>query len=117
MNPRNDAAIGKCYAASWHLFDLVEDRMDEIWLCHGVVRMTAAPFELMGHAWIEGRIGPVLMVMDALYPSVAVPRERYYALGQIDPASVVRYDAKAKREMTLLHEHYGPWHEPLEDQP
>lgn len=112
MAYRNESAIGNCYESSLILFlNLQKQNQDGIrrLLCHGIAIQTIPPHIEMGHAWIEENWGGEWYVADALYPFNRVPREKYYELGKINPASVKRYTKQQSAHLAKQAESCGPW--------
>lgn len=114
---------GDCYenAANAVLFGLsgigALRRPEQLTLVHGQPRYKGEPAyegkrlvqsgDRYGHAWVESG-GMVFDVTTSMMP-YPFKAERYYELGDIDPAQCQRYTQDEVREMVLEHEHYGPW--------
>ena len=107
--------IGECYvyAAEWLCLPWSSPLGEEAGelpknakLVHGYPTLQTEPYAKYGHAWIE--VGN--KVYDPTHkPVVKMPKEAYYALGQIDPKECVSYSkaqAKWKLASTGI---YGPW--------
>lgn len=78
-------------------------------LCHGVPLGTGGEAKGLrfGHAWVE--VGD--MVIDRSNGhDVEMPRVLYYAIGNIEPERVRRYNWREAAERALSTEHSGPWH-------
>ena len=104
--------IGDCFQVNSRL----AEKHDGI-LCHGIVigtggEMFCLPFV---HAWVEPNDDFPLVLDHSNGRTIELPKELYYAMGQIDPAKVVRYTVQEMRRELLAHEHYGPWAEHLQD--
>src|SRR5437868_1568257 len=61
-----------------------------------------------GHAWVESG-GIVFDVTTSVNNPTLMDRERYYALGDIDPATCRYYTRDEVLKMLVRYEHYGPW--------
>src|SRR5690349_5860948 len=93
---------GLCYPNAFALLGaaVAAAGVNPVRLCHGIVRRTKPPHELMGHAWIELYTGcNAAVVIDHKFPDRPIPREQYYALGNIEPSSVRRYTAREARRL------------------
>lgn len=78
-------------------------------LVHGVVT-GQGPLKGMeyGHAWVEYQDE----VMDrANDKNFQMPREVYYAIGNIDPNQQHKYNSEEVMEMIMKYETWGPWEE------
>jgi hypothetical protein len=114
MNRRNDKARGHCYEAAYGL--MLNSPLictEKLFLCHGVAVQSVHPHQPMGHGWIEEyeQISRAWFVRDGLFPAVLIPKDRYYAIGKIDPEKVVRYSTAQARHLYKEHGHCGPWSE------
>lgn len=78
-------------------------------VCHGeATGQGAIEGVRFGHAWVE--------VDDTVFDfsnggSHVLPRDRYYALGEIDEKEVRRYTKDETLAWMLKTHHYGPWDE------
>jgi hypothetical protein len=84
----------------------------DLLLCHGrpVYRgsETPDPDGRFGHAWCETKDGEsVVDYSNGL--SVDMPRELYYAIGNIVEDDVVRFTADQTRHNILSEKVWGPW--------
>jgi hypothetical protein len=98
---------------------LVLDAGGSLVLCHGYPVNTSTQYDGMKfwHAWTETPDGG-FVIDHSNGQRVAVPREMYYAIGQIDELEVERYSWAETRTMLRTFRHYGPWddaHPPVRD--
>lgn len=81
-------------------------------LCHGVVTgqgpLSGIRFT---HAWNE--IGGYVLD-ESNGNSVLTPVDNYYAIGDIDPDEVFKYDFREMGENVLMYGTYGPWEPELD---
>ena len=107
---------GNCYptAARIILAYAYSEDAQEIRLVHGTVTGqsgTALAGVRFGHAWVEELVDGVWWAIDKSNGNdVRIPAGLYYAIGQIRPNEVVRYEPDEAIEMLATHKHYGPWH-------
>jgi hypothetical protein len=104
--------LGDCYQAAAELVVLPNGALEGVALelVHGEV-LGQGPLEGVryGHAWVE--LNGALVLDHSNGREIHLPAAVYYELGDIDPASVVRYDASEARRKLIEFEHYGPWGE------
>lgn len=96
--------LGDCFVVTGEAFlGLKEEERARVRLVHGRPRLTVSPFIKYGHAWLEDG--------DLVYdPSGRViPRDLYYAVGEIDPAECVRYSYTDFVTKMVVHKTWGPW--------
>lgn len=80
-------------------------------VCHGVVtgqgHIKGVRF---AHAWVEVDYGDEAMVIDRSNGrAITMPRDLYYAIGEIDSTAVERYEkAEVLRHIQDTHQ-WGPW--------
>lgn len=100
--PEHLARPGNCYQEA---FDLVLQlhRVMNATLVHGRPTLTIEPFCQYGHAWVE--VGDAVIDPKA----GAVPKDMFYLIGKIERVLCTRYTGQQALEMSLKHEHYGPW--------
>lgn len=106
---------GKCYentiqALMAGTYDTPEA---ECMLCHGYPRLTKEcqghpAGTLYGHAWLERGRGVDRICIDVL-TGKAFGIGVFYAVGQIDPATVARYTKAEAWENLKKYRHQGPW--------
>lgn len=69
-----------------------------------------------GHAWVEIDTSVAVLVIDnSNGRSVAMPKEDYYRIGNIDESEATYYTFEEMAKLLLKSEHYGPWVEKPED--
>lgn len=78
-------------------------------VCHGYPRSRNPEHEGLRffHAWIETPAGFVIDRSNGL--NVYMPRDVYYAIGDIDDNVVSRYTRHEAAVMMMRYRHYGPW--------
>jgi hypothetical protein len=77
-------------------------------LVHGRPTLKVPPFIKYGHAWVE--IDGVT-VFDTEHHK-EVPKELYYAVGNIDSEDCLVYTYSEMAAHMRKHEHWGPWELP-----
>lgn len=98
---------GRCYEAAAK--GVLADRFGGWVLVHGrpLGRGGEAKGRRYGHAWMEcgGQ------VLDRTISDAPIPRDAYYALGEIDPndSELYRYTQAQLRLVLQKTEHWGPW--------
>lgn len=105
-------AAGNCFQAAIIMAELFAGERS-LRVCHGAVTQTKPPFIRMGHAWIEVKRDGVWYCVDGQRPANPIPRTRYYEIGKIAAAGVVRYRAYEARETALATGNFGPWDKTL----
>lgn len=95
---------GDCFVVA--LQNVMADR--GLYLCHGIV---SGQGPLRGirfaHAWNETQFGYVIDQSNG--NDVVMPRDAYYALGEIDESDVRYYDFDEMAECVVRYGTYGPW--------
>ena len=104
---RRPGRNGDCYEAAAKLLLKLPPEVGAV-LVHGQPVLRRPPFARYGHAWVEVG-GACLDTGNGL--SVALPREVYYGLGQIEAAECRRYTVEQATALLLDRKHYGPWEE------
>lgn len=118
---------GDCYEAAVHFMmsRMVEDDWERYRLCHGLV--VGQGGEVLGktfdHAWVERRDDPppnlppafdvfewITCIDKSNGHDVSLLSDAYYALGQVNLSSIVRYTMQEMMENMAFYRHYGPWH-------
>jgi|KBSMisStaDraftv2_1062788.scaffolds.fasta_scaffold663716_2 hypothetical protein len=101
--------MGDCYQAAAKF--VTGHQNGTMTLVHGVVTGTGGEVEgkEFGHAWVE--LGDLVFEV-ANGRKQAVPREAYYAAGQVGMTR--RYDAQEALTQMLTTGHWGPWDECFE---
>ena len=107
MHPwkREASATGDCFEAAGQAVSLpfTKSLPDGAELCHGVI-VGHGPDHV--HAWCEAGG----MVYDfSQGKNLMIPREVYYQMGGIDPSRIKRYNRSEVLNMTIEHQHWGPW--------
>lgn len=102
---------GMCFVDSGKMIDdaVMEhpELASSLRLCHGQPRnqqLDGSP--RYWHAWVELQNA---IVFDHMWPTRAVPRKVYYAVGQIEPENVRRYTLQEMHIHLLRSGHWGPW--------
>jgi len=98
---------GDCYSVA------ANNAMDRgLMLCHGrpVYRGTDTPDPdgRFGHAWNETVDGSTV-IDQSNGLDVALPADLYYAVGNIEPADVVRFTPSEVVDRVLAEMTWGPW--------
>ena len=97
---------GDCFVVA--LENVMLDK--DLYLCHGIVSgqgpLTGIRF---AHAWNETQTGHVIDQSNG--NDVCMPRDAYYALGQIDSDEVRYYNFDEMAMNVVEYETYGPWDE------
>ena len=87
-------------------------------LCHGYPTLRGGPHygERFGHAWLEFQEDDdTWTAYDPSTHGINLPRDVFYALGNIDPQHVRRYTrAEAVRKL-VEHRVWGPWEDDPEE--
>ena len=95
---------GNCFEVALH--NIMEDK--NLLVCHGIVSgqgpLTGLRFP---HAWNELPDGYVIDESNG--NAICMPKEQYYAIGNIDPSEVRRYDFRQVCEEVVRTGVYGPW--------
>ena len=95
---------GDCFVVA--LQNVMVDK--DLYLCHGIVSgqgpLTGIRF---AHAWNETQTGYVIDQSNG--NDVCMPRDAYYALGQINPDEVRYYNFDEMARKVVEYETYGPW--------
>lgn len=106
--------IGVCYPAAFEFICLAYGAAGlpkGMRLVHGRPHQSRAPFEKMGHAWIEFEGSEV--VIDPSHAmttgAIVTSKKRYYQIGRIDPAENFYYTQQQAIGWSELTGHYGPW--------
>ena len=112
---------GNCYeVAGCYLLDAwTRGEAGNLVLVHGRPTLQVTPFCEYGHAWIEiaqnlerlGAKAELVLCLDT-ESGVLVPRELFYKVGRIDPASCLRYRIEDLRRWVVETGHWGPWEGP-----
>lgn len=106
-----DKADGDCYVVAAKLVAM-ESVFPTYLVCHGEAtgrgKIAGRRF---GHAWIEGELGEMGQVVFDFSNggNHIVPRDVYYAMGEIDPVTVRKYTDKEALKLMLRTGHFGPW--------
>ena len=113
--------LGDCYEVHAHCLMeseavpgqtvLGEEVQITLVLVHGIVDPDRSKIPAHGHAWLEDTDGTVCIDLSR-GQSVFCPRDTYYRIGNIDPATCHRYTRDEMITYLLSHEHYGPWEGP-----
>lgn len=100
-----ECRLGDCYrnAANTVIFG-ANFGNEHIVLVHGRPRLTCPPYTRYGHAWVE--VGDIVYDVET---NVSVPKEIYYAVGNIDPGSCTTYTFVMVQWFLSEYGHYGPW--------
>ena len=99
---------GDCFmAAGKYISDFAFQSQEKTFLVHGIV---TGQGEIRGirflHAWVENNN----MVIDKSNgKDLHIPKDLYYALGNINPGEIVKYTYSEAIEKMLNNGHYGPW--------
>lgn len=106
LEERGISADGDCFEVSAK--HILYANPDDI-LVHGMV---SGQGNVKGvryrHAWCEDFSGG--MVIDKSNGrDISMPKDVYYALGNINPKEVIKYNFEEVRINILDHEHWGPW--------
>lgn len=113
---------GNCYQnAAEHV---VNSNNKNLRLVHGRPRLTKDALDSkgnviprgsrFGHAWVEDGDTVIDPSQNPKKP-VTMPKDRYYAIGNIDPAHNRSFDRAAMYKQMVKHRHYGPWGENAKD--
>jgi len=101
--------LGECfYSAGIYLMDKCLFNMEQrktMRLVHGNPTLKKPPFIKYGHAWIE-------LNEDTVFDTEhrrEVPKDLYYAVGNIDPEECFVYTYEEMAKQVKEHEHWGPW--------
>lgn len=84
-------------------------------ICHGlpIGQGPANSGRRFWHAWVEYEADDgTAMALDPSRPGqepIQIPRDAYYAIGQIDPAAVFRFSSADARVQMRVRGHWGPW--------
>ncbi len=104
---------GDCFTVAIEVARRYDGFYDDIAVCHGEPLGTGG--EALGirfpHAWVEfSRGASDYFVIDKSNGlNVVLPRDLYYAIGNIEAERVSRYTPQEATSLALEHEHYGPW--------
>ena len=111
---------GDCYRVAHELALSVATLTDEVRylpstvrLCHGFPT-GQGPIKgiVHGHAWVEIQDyfkGEWWVIDRSNKKNILMPRETYYAIGKIEPATVDKYTKEDALRMLLAYRHCGPW--------
>jgi len=101
-SPTHLEITGDCYAIAANY--ILDSKEPQIYLIHGRPTLQVLPYCQFGHAWLE--IGEVCIDGNNL---IQVPKQLYYAMGQIHEDLCLRYTKEQVRTYVLKFKHYGPW--------
>lgn len=80
---------------------------ETLYVCHGLaIGQGPIAGQQIAHAWVE--YGE-LAIDRSNGGDYTLPRRRYYEIGQINDADVVRYTYRDALVLMVKHGHYGPW--------
>ena len=96
---------GECYEVSAKMVmdAWIRDKTTKLVLVHGVIPKRGVVPE-HGHAWVEDGDE---CIDNSTGKNIRMPRELYYALGEITVTKKYTADQTAKK--LLKHKHYGHW--------
>lgn len=119
---------GDCYRTAYALMermdiDSVGVMKDSLRLVHGLpmyqgVEEADGPDGRYYHAWVEVEIPPAPGTEESITTycissvngkAVAVPKDIYYTVGQLDESLVKRYTISKVNKMLAKYKHWGPW--------
>ena len=95
---------GDCFVVAMN--NVIDDQ--DLYLCHGIA-VGQGPIEgvRFAHAWNETQSGYVIDQSNG--NNVYMPKEQYYAIGQIDPSEVRYYNFEEVMMYAVEYGTYGPW--------
>lgn len=98
---------GDCYAAAGHYLMDNQYKNPKLLLVHGEATGQGPIAGIKhGHAWIEDGENVIEVSMGRHF---VLPKELYYAVGNIDESKVFKYTPEAMRRKVLAAKHWGPW--------
>jgi len=96
---------GDCFDANAEYLLYHMNPNDNPLLVHGIVR-NSGDGKPMGHCWIEHGDE---VICRANGNDLVLPKDLYYALGNINDENCFKYNHKEVLEWTGYTEHWGPW--------
>ena len=110
-------ATGLCFevAGEWFMDQCLAGRGDDMRLCHGIPTLQVPPYIQFWHGWVEIWTEPLIVVRNDKNPEARIPRDLFYAIGQIDPARVRRYTFADLKHWATKTNSWGPWEYRPED--
>lgn len=97
---------GNCFQVAGEAFlcRCMTDEPQDLVIVHGRPRLTVEPYIRYGHAWTE-EDGELVYDPNGK----VLPKDLYYAVGQIDPNECARYTYKQYVKKLVQEGHWGSW--------
>jgi len=98
---------GSCYQDAMNYFSMKSISNKKLKLVHGLV-VGQGPIEGVkyGHAWVEDGN---TVIDPSKKPALKVPKQLYYAIGNIKKSTVFDYNRAETSAAVSKHKTYGPW--------